>query len=65
MFELSDIEELANAVRDYNIDLTIVGPEISLSEGIVDFFHEKKTSNFASSIFVEAVAVPFCFGTIK
>ncbi len=38
----TDIEELANAVRDYNIDLTIVGPEISLSEGIVDFFHEKK-----------------------
>lgn len=37
----TDIVKLANAVKVYEIDLTIVGPENSLSEGIVDYFQEQ------------------------
>ena len=36
----TDIEVLAQAVRDHGVDLTIVGPEIPLAEGIVDRFQE-------------------------
>jgi phosphoribosylamine--glycine ligase len=34
----TNIEALAEAARQYNIDLTIVGPEASLAMGIVDLF---------------------------
>jgi phosphoribosylamine---glycine ligase len=37
----SDIEELADFARKENIDLTIVGPEVSLTLGIVDSFLAK------------------------
>ena len=36
----TDIAALAQAVRDHGVDLTIVGPEIPLAEGIVDRFQE-------------------------
>lgn len=36
----NDFQGLVNAVRQYNIDLTIVGPEKPLFEGIVDYFRE-------------------------
>ncbi|MCZ6615632.1 MAG: phosphoribosylamine--glycine ligase [Chloroflexi bacterium] len=36
----TDIAALAQAVRDNGVDLTIVGPEIPLAEGIVDRFQE-------------------------
>jgi phosphoribosylamine---glycine ligase len=35
------VEELARFVRDNQIDLTIVGPELPLTLGIVDYFEEK------------------------
>ena len=37
----TDKIQLANAVKTYEIDLTIVGPENSLSEGIVDYFQDQ------------------------
>lgn len=36
----TDFKELTKAVKKYKIDLTIVGPEIPLSEGIVDYFEK-------------------------
>jgi phosphoribosylamine--glycine ligase len=36
--EVSDFTDLADFAKKKNIDLTFVGPEIPLSEGIVDFF---------------------------
>lgn len=36
-----DFQGLVNAVKDFNIDLTFVGPENPLFEGIVDFFTER------------------------
>ena len=35
-----DLDGLARMVRDYGIDLTIVGPEAPLANGIVDLFRE-------------------------
>ncbi|AKL98018.1 phosphoribosylamine--glycine ligase [Endomicrobium proavitum] len=35
---VSEFEKLATFVKENNIDLTFVGPEVPLSEGIVDFF---------------------------
>ncbi len=38
----SDFDELYSSIKKYNIDLIIVGPEIPLVQGIVDFLEEKK-----------------------
>ncbi|KXG42616.1 phosphoribosylamine--glycine ligase [Tepidibacillus decaturensis] len=37
----NDFEKLITAVREYKIDLTVVGPEQPLIEGIVDVFQEQ------------------------
>lgn len=37
-----NFEDLANFVKSKQIDLTVVGPELPLSKGIVDFFESKK-----------------------
>lgn len=42
--EATDIEELVRFARDRSIDLTIVGPEAPLVEGIVDRFEEEGLS---------------------
>lgn len=36
----NDIEALAKAAQDINIDLTVVGPEAPLAAGIVDYFEQ-------------------------
>ena len=38
----SRIEDLADFARDEGIDLTVVGPEVPLTQGIVDFFEKQK-----------------------
>lgn len=38
--KVKDYHELANFAKENNIDLTIVGPEAPLSEGVVDIFKE-------------------------
>jgi phosphoribosylamine--glycine ligase len=43
---IKDFNELANFAKDKNIDLTIVGPEAPLVEGIVDVFKEKGLTIF-------------------
>ncbi|RKY52812.1 MAG: phosphoribosylamine--glycine ligase [Candidatus Neomarinimicrobiota bacterium] len=45
----SDIDKLAEFAQENNIDLTIVGPEASLVEGIVDTFQEKGLKIFGPS----------------
>jgi len=47
--DISDFEELAKFVIDKNIDLTIVGPEQPLVDGIVDLFESKGLAIFGSS----------------
>ncbi len=42
-------EEMADFVQDNNIDLTIVGPEVPLSEGIVDIFQKRGLVIFGPS----------------
>ncbi|MCP4567686.1 MAG: phosphoribosylamine--glycine ligase [FCB group bacterium] len=44
-----DIEGLARFVQDKNIDLTVVGPELPLTLGIVDYFEEKGLRIFGPS----------------
>jgi len=38
---VSEFDKLAAFVKEQNVDLTFVGPEVPLSEGIVDFFEDK------------------------
>jgi len=40
-----DIEELARAVRDKGIDLTVVGPEAPLAEGLVAYLMPRARSS--------------------
>ena len=47
--EPSDIESLVKAAREKNIDLTVVGPEAPLSEGIADQFLIRGMQIFGSS----------------
>ncbi|MDO8567100.1 MAG: phosphoribosylamine--glycine ligase [Dehalococcoidales bacterium] len=47
--EATDIPALAVAARTNHIDLTVVGPEGPLSEGIVDYFTEKGLAAFGPS----------------
>lgn len=44
-----DFEKLANFAKENNIDLTFVGPEQPLAEGIVDFFEERDLVAFGPS----------------
>ncbi|MDR0822752.1 MAG: phosphoribosylamine--glycine ligase [Endomicrobium sp.] len=47
--DISDFERLAAFVKENGIDFTFVGPEIPLSQGIVDFFKERKLKIVGSS----------------
>jgi len=47
--EINDYSELADFARNRSIDLTIVGPEAPLVEGIVDVFREKGLTIFGPS----------------
>ena len=44
--ESDNIESLLNFAQNNNIDLTIVGPEIPLSMGIVDLFEKNNLNIF-------------------
>jgi len=44
--KVNDLEALADFAADKNIDLTVVGPELPLTLGIVDLFDEKKLRIF-------------------
>ncbi|KEI01062.1 phosphoribosylformylglycinamidine synthase [Clostridium botulinum] len=46
---LEEIEDLLNFAKKENIDLTIVGPEVSLVDGIVDRFKENNLKIFGPS----------------
>lgn len=46
---ISDFNELADFVEANNIELTIVGPEAPLVDGIVDFFRSRGLNIFGSS----------------
>src|SRR5262245_1480418 len=43
---VTDFPTLVSAVEKHKIDLTVVGPEIPLSEGIVDYFQARKLPIF-------------------
>ena len=43
---LSDHQKIIQFVKDNNIDLTIVGPEVPLVDGIVDRFQEENLRIF-------------------
>lgn len=45
----TDIEALAEAARQYGIDLTVVGPEAPLAKGIVDHFQNQGLTIFGST----------------
>ncbi len=47
--DIKDFDELADFVQNNSIDLTIVGPEAPLVEGIVDVFNERKLPIFGAS----------------
>ncbi|MSQ40310.1 MAG: phosphoribosylamine--glycine ligase [Dehalococcoidia bacterium] len=42
----ADVEALAQAAREHRVDLTIVGPEVPLAEGIVDLFRSQGLAVF-------------------
>lgn len=44
--DIADHEALAAFAQGHNVDLTIVGPEVPLCKGLVDFFLEKKLRIF-------------------
>ena len=46
---IKDLEELANFAKEKNIDLTVVGPEAPLVDGIVDIFKAKGLTIFGPS----------------
>jgi len=46
---ISDFEELANFAKENSIDLTIVGPEAPLVDGIVDIFKKHNLTIFGPS----------------
>ena len=43
---VDDFESLASLVESENIDLTVVGPEAPLVDGIVDYFKSKNLAVF-------------------
>ena len=46
---VTDYDSLLKFVKDKNIDLTVVGPEVPLSEGIVDIFEKEGHKIFGPS----------------
>jgi phosphoribosylamine--glycine ligase len=42
----TDLETLAQAAEGKNIELTVVGPEVPLAQGIVDLFHSRRIPCF-------------------
>ncbi len=44
--EATDLEGLARFCKDHKIDLTVVGPELPLTMGIVDFFQAEELTIF-------------------
>ena len=42
----TDLETLAQAADEKNIELTVVGPEVPLAQGIVDLFHSRRIPCF-------------------
>ena len=42
----TDLETLAQAAEEKNIELTVVGPEVPLAQGIVDLFHSRRIPCF-------------------
>ncbi len=46
---ITDYQKLADFVKQNNIDLTIVGPEVPLVEGIVDIFKQNNLTIFGPS----------------
>jgi len=47
--DIKDHSELAKFAKNHNIDLTIVGPEAPLTEGIVDIFEKEGLKIFGPS----------------
>lgn len=47
---VSDLDALSNFALDKSVDLTVIGPEIPLSMGIVDVFRSKKLRIFGPSM---------------
>jgi phosphoribosylamine--glycine ligase len=45
----TDLEGLARFCRDETIDLTVVGPELPLTMGVVDLFHKEKLRIFGAT----------------
>ncbi|MBI4234437.1 MAG: phosphoribosylamine--glycine ligase [Chloroflexi bacterium] len=46
----TDLDALAEAVRSHHVDLTVVGPETPLAEGIVDHFQEQGLAIFGPTM---------------
>lgn len=46
---VTDLGALAKAAQDHHIDLTVVGPEAPLADGIVDFFQSRHLRIFGPS----------------
>ena len=46
IIDISNFQEIKNAVEENNIDLLIVGPEKPLVDGIVDFFENSSVKVF-------------------
>ena len=51
LFSVSQINEMADFVEHNQIDLTIVGPEVPLINGIVDIFKDNKKRQLSSAGF--------------
>ena len=49
--DISDFEKLNQIIKKNKVDLIIVGPELPLVEGIVDFFQEKNVKIFGPDKF--------------
>ena len=44
--DIKNFNQLYNIVKSYKIDFIVVGPEVPLVNGIVDYFEKKKNKNF-------------------
>ena len=47
--DLKDFGKISEFVTENKIDFTIVGPEVPLADGIVDYFEQKKLLIFGPS----------------
>ena len=59
---LNDLEGLANTAKARRIDLTIVGPEMPLAQGIVDLFTERGLAIFGPSRAAARIEASKAFG---